>query len=472
MAIQNRPRFCALKIRPMKKRKYAIIDVETTGGMATRDKIIEIAIIVTDGTTILSEYQSLVHPERSIPYHITGITGIDNVMVRDAPRFYEIAKIILEHTEDCIFVAHNVRFDYNFIKEEYKSLGYKFKRKRLCTVKLTRSAIPGLHSYGLDNLIDHYGITLKNRHRAYDDTYATYLIFRDILSQMKDTHHVDMLINEGIDASVLPKGMDLEQVHDAPEAPGVYYMSSATDNVLYVGKAKDIKARIFQHFRKMTTKSNAIYGMIHKVHYQETGNELMALLIELYEIKRLKPELNKALRRSQYPYAIYHNPRAAQDKPRLLVLRNNKKHDLLYDKLKLFNSKHSAHTALQMGIIKHHICKRHTNDRHNRYDCHCQGNCTEILNASKERQGRLILELKDEWDHDFVIMLEGRTHVEKGFIMIHEHQFRGLGYIDLQDTIVSHEQWNDHIEYQFWYPETAWIIKNYMTKHNCEVIRL
>ena len=148
----------------MKKRKYAIVDIETTGGMYLRDKITEIAIIVTDGDKIIEEYQSLINPERSIPYHITNITGIDDNMVADAPKFYEVAKTVVEKLEGCIFVAHNVNFDYNFIKEEFKSLGFPFNKKKLCTVKLCRSTLPGLSSYGLDNLVHHFDIAVSYTH--------------------------------------------------------------------------------------------------------------------------------------------------------------------------------------------------------------------------------------------------------------------------------------------------------------------
>ncbi|HMG15175.1 MAG TPA: 3'-5' exonuclease, partial [Saprospiraceae bacterium] len=136
---------------------YAVIDIETTGGRADRDRITEIAIVLTDGENILDSFESLVNPETVIPYEITRLTGIDNEMVSDAPKFYEIAKKVVEMTENTVFVAHNVRFDYGFIKEEYHRLGYSYSRKKLCTVVLSRKAFPGLRSYSLGNLITHFG---------------------------------------------------------------------------------------------------------------------------------------------------------------------------------------------------------------------------------------------------------------------------------------------------------------------------
>jgi len=456
----------------MKKRKYAIIDIETTGGMHNRDKITEIAVIITDGYEILSEYQSLVNPERSIPYHITSITGIDDDMVADAPKFYEIAKDIIEITEGTIFVAHNVKFDYNFIKEEFKSLGYAFNKKRLCTVKLSRSTIRGLNSYGLDSLIRHFNLEVDSRHRAYDDTLATYKIFKYIISELTDNYHIEQLINEGLDASVLPRGLDMEDIHQAPETPGVYYLSGHGDNIIYVGKAKEIKKRLFQHFRELSRKATNFYAMVQKLHYTETGSELMALLLELHEIKRLKPQLNKALRRSNYPYALYHHSSAAIGKPKLIINKNNKANDLKYEKLKLFGSKGSAEHTVQNMILDHDICTQYVKSRNTEFICHCEGDCHDLMDQSIPGYNQILEEVRHEFESDFIILLPGRTNVERGFVMIHERSFWGIGYVPIDETISSQEQWNDFIEYQYWYPEASGIVKTYLSKNKCEIIRL
>jgi DNA polymerase-3 subunit epsilon len=163
-------------------RKYAIIDIETTGGTARHERITEIAIVLHDGTQVLDTFSSLVNPERSIPWNITQITGITDEMVAQAPKFYEIAKTIVELTEDAIFVAHNVSFDYSFVKEEFARLGYPYARKQLCTVRLSRQVFPGLPSYSLSNLKKHFNIYAEKSHRALDDTLATVELFERILS--------------------------------------------------------------------------------------------------------------------------------------------------------------------------------------------------------------------------------------------------------------------------------------------------
>jgi len=440
--------------------------------MYLRDKITEIAIIVTDGQEIISEYQSLINPERSIPYHITNITGIDDSMVQEAPKFYEVAKTVIEKLEGCIFVAHNVNFDYNFIKEEFRSLGYPFNKKKLCTVKLTRSTIPGLRSYGLDSLIDHFGLSVDSRHRAYDDTLATYQIFNHVVNDLVDEYHIDKLINMGLDASVLPKGMDIDQVHDAPETPGVYYLSNQHDRILYVGKAKNIKKRIFQHFRKISIKSNNIYNYVDKLHYEQTGNELIALLLELYEIKRLSPELNKSMKRQNFNYAIYYNPKATNGKKAFIINKNNKANDHKYEKLKLFSSKASADGYAQHYILENEICTSLFKSRSKEYACHCTEDCDLFFISAEEPIEMFINDIKNEFEDDFVILLPGRNDDEQSFVMIHEKKFWGFGYVPLDETITSREHWNDYISYQFWYPEANGIIKNYMTKHMCEIIDL
>ena len=161
---------------------YSIIDIETTGGNPKTEKITEISVFLHDGTRITDEFTSLVNPERSIPAFITEITGISNNMVADAPRFYEIAKKIVEITNDRTFVAHNAPFDFGFICEEFRQLGYVYSRNILCTVKLSRKMIPGLRSYSLGKLCSDLNIRTENRHRAKGDALATLKLFEMLLS--------------------------------------------------------------------------------------------------------------------------------------------------------------------------------------------------------------------------------------------------------------------------------------------------
>jgi DNA polymerase III subunit epsilon len=167
---------------------YAILDVETTGGNPKTEKITELAIFIHDGTRIIDEFSTLVNPEKKIPPFITGITGINNEMVARAPKFYEIAKKVIDLTKDTYFVAHNAGFDYGFICEEYRQLGYLFKREKLCTVKISRKLIPGLSSYSLGNLCAAVNIPIENRHRAKGDALATVRLFEILLDLYSAEH--------------------------------------------------------------------------------------------------------------------------------------------------------------------------------------------------------------------------------------------------------------------------------------------
>src|SRR6187551_3643491 len=186
------------------ERRYAIVDIETTGGLVKRDKITEIAIVLHDGHKVIDQYQTLINPERSIPAFITSLTGITNDMVADAPLFCEVAKEIVLKTEVAIFVAHNARFDYGFLREEFARLGYAYTRKQLCTVRLSRKLLPELRSHSLDSLIKHYKIKVDNRHRALDDALATAEIFKIMTYMGEGVNEMSDLINLGIKESRLP----------------------------------------------------------------------------------------------------------------------------------------------------------------------------------------------------------------------------------------------------------------------------
>ena len=213
---------------------YAIVDVETTGLSPAGEKITEIAIYVHDGQQIVDEFQSLVNPEKKIPYRIVQMTGINDHLVQDAPRFCEIAKKVVELTEDKILVGHNVRFDYNFIRSEFKSLGYDFQRKTLDTVKLSRKLIPGRRAYGLGKLCKDLGIENPSRHRAAGDAMATTRLFEMLLSI--DEHPEEIKLNGY--QSEISKSL----VNDLPKEAGVYYFYNK-------GKEFDLRGEIHKYPR-------------------------------------------------------------------------------------------------------------------------------------------------------------------------------------------------------------------------------
>lgn len=174
---------------------FAIIDIETTGNKYNFGKITEIAIYQHNGQQITGEYSTLINPEMDIPIFITQLTGIDNSMIKDAPKFYEVAKKIIEMTDGRTFIAHNVNFDYKFIKEEYKRLGYEYNQKTLCTVKMSRRILPGHRSYSLGKLCSDLGIEINGRHRAAGDALATVKLFEILLDRNRTMGDVKAINN-------------------------------------------------------------------------------------------------------------------------------------------------------------------------------------------------------------------------------------------------------------------------------------
>ncbi len=277
--------------------KYCIVDVETTGANRQGQKITEIAIIITDGINIISEYSTLVNPERRIPTRITYLTGITNEMVSTAPKFYEIAKKVIEITEDCTFVAHNVFFDYQFVQREFSDLGYNFRRKLFCTVKNSRIAFPGLRSYSLKNLSAHFNIELKNHHRALSDTKAAYELFKKINEKI----HSPL-----IQKKPTPSKLEEKTYKELPELGGVYYLYDGQGELLYIGKSKNIKNRVNAHFRldMKRRKDIELKGQIAHIDYKIYPHDLVSQIVESMEIKKYRPPYNVALRRNRYRYEV------------------------------------------------------------------------------------------------------------------------------------------------------------------------
>lgn len=285
-------------------RKYAIIDVETTGGSPRIERLTEIAIAIHDGEKVIDSFESLLNPERTIPSFIQRLTGITDEMVEDAPYFYEIAKKVVEMTEDCIFVAHNVKFDYMFIRSEFERLGYSYQRRQLCTKQLSIKLFPEIGRYSLDRLISHFNIRTDVRHRAMADVLATVEVFDHLIKADREHGFFTSQINQGVKLSKLPETISIEDIHNIPETSGIYYFFGENDHLLYVGKSKNIQKRVLQHFSKATNKSWKFLSRTHRIDYEETGSEIAAILREDEVIKKARPEYNVAQRKTLKPYGL------------------------------------------------------------------------------------------------------------------------------------------------------------------------
>ena len=279
--------------------RYSIIDIETSGSFKKGHKITELAIINMDGDNVVEEFSTLINPERNIPFYISKLTGITNEMVCDAPKFFEVAKKIVEMTKGRIFVAHNVYFDFNFIKHEFAELGYTYSRDKLCTVKLARKNLPGYDSYSLGRICSDLGIKIKNRHRALGDALATVELFKLILNKdnRPDLEKTKLLI---------PPHINPKEIENLPESCGVYYIYNQNDVLLYIGKSKNIKKRLMQHLRLniKRPKDLKLKEAMAKVRYRLFNSELLALLFEAYEIKENRPKFNTNLKRRRFNYSL------------------------------------------------------------------------------------------------------------------------------------------------------------------------
>jgi DNA polymerase-3 subunit epsilon len=285
---------------------YAIVDIETTGGHAAAYGITEIAVYIHDGTRVVKHFETLVNPYQLIPRYITALTGIDNDMVASAPGFEEIAETLFELLNDQVFIAHNVNFDYSFIRHHLKAAGYELTTKKLCTVRLGRKVFPGLPSYSLGNLCRSLDLPIENRHRAGGDAKATVKLFEHCLANGAGIHIEQMLKKSSAD-QWLPMHLTKTDILKLPCGPGVYYFHGEKDTIIYVGKAINIRKRVSSHFTHNDPDRRRQHYLrtITRVSCKECATELEAIVLESTEIKRLWPKFNYSQKQPERRYALY-----------------------------------------------------------------------------------------------------------------------------------------------------------------------
>lgn len=269
---------------------YAILDIETTGGKYNEEGITEIAIHRFDGQQVVDKFISLVNPEREIQPFVVNLTGINNNMLRTAPKFYEVAKRIVEITKDTVLVAHNAQFDYRILRTEFRRLGYNFERKTLCTVDLSKKLIPEAESHSLGKLVRSLGIAVSDRHRANGDAMATLKLFKLLLTKDLDKSIIREVVREETHGELSPRQLDI--VEQLPSDTGVYYMHNKDGDIIFLGKSSNIRKRVNQHFTNNSEKARVLQKETKKVTFEITGSELVALLKEHEEIVRNKPKYN------------------------------------------------------------------------------------------------------------------------------------------------------------------------------------
>ncbi|MDG5491727.1 exonuclease domain-containing protein [Psychroserpens sp. SPM9] len=414
---------------------YAILDIETTGGKYNEEGITEIAIYKFDGHTVVDKFISLVNPEREIQPFVVNLTGINSNMLKSAPKFYEVAKRIVEITEDCIIVAHNAQFDYRILRTEFKRLGFGFKRKTLCTVELSKQLIPNQASYSLGKLTRALGIPVSDRHRANGDAMATVKLFKMLLSKDLEKH----IIKDHVKTEIVKRLNDTHRtiIDKLPAVTGVYYIHDENGDIIYIGKSKNIKHRINQHLTNTSTKSKKLQLLVKSVTYEATGSELVALLKESEEIKRNKPIYNRALRRTIFTHALYS------------FIDDNGYINLKIDKTSMdkkhitsFSNMQSAKSFMFRVVEQYALCQKLTGLYPTKSNCFnytiksCHGAC--INEEPPESYNKRVKELiaKNSYDNkNMVIIDQGRDIDEKSVIYIENGVFKGLGFYDLNHQI-------------------------------------
>jgi DNA polymerase III subunit epsilon len=419
----------------LKLKMYAILDIETTGGQFNEEGITEIAIYKFDGHEIVDQFISLVNPEIPIQPFVVKLTGINNAMLKSAPKFFEIAKRIIEITQDCVIVAHNATFDYRILRTEFRRLGYDFKAKNLCTVELAKVLIPEQPSYSLGKLVRALGIPMADRHRATGDAMATVKLFKMLLEKDLEKVIVKSLIQTEVKSGIAPKLFDI--IESIPSKTGVYYIHNQKGNLIYIGKSNNIKKRINQHFTGTSTKCKKIQAEVYTVTYDDTGSELIALLKESEEIKINKPIYNRAQRKSIFQIALY----VEKDTNGYLNM-SLQKADGRKKEITSFASLQEGKNALFRITSHYKLCQKLTGLYQTKTECfqhkiyECDGACIGKI-SPEEYNSRVqdFITNSDYENQNMILIDKGRTINERSAILIENGIYKGYAFYDLNYQI-------------------------------------
>ncbi len=414
---------------------YAILDIETTGGKYNEEGITEIAIYRFDGHQIVDQFSSLVNPERTIQPFVVNLTGINNEMLRNAPKFYEVAKRIIEITEGCVVVAHNAQFDNRILTTEFDRLGYTFEKDTLCTVELSKKLIPGMDSYSLGKLARSLGIPISDRHRAQGDAIATVSLFKMLMIRDTSKEIIQTTVRKDPKRQLEPKLLEL--IENAPADTGVYYMHRSDGSIIYIGKSKNIKKRLVQHFTNDNRKSKKLQLDVAAVTYEKTGSELIALLKESEEIKLNKPIYNRALRRSLFLYQLI----SFEDEKGYINLRIEKA-DSRKKAITTFTNYQQAKSSMYRITETHQLCQKLTGIYETKSSCflygikECHGACIEEESVAEyNTRVATFLEANSYTNKNMLIIDRGREVDERSAILIENGKYIGFGFYNLNYQI-------------------------------------
>lgn len=352
-------------------------------------------------------------------------------MLQSAPKFYEVAKRIIEMTQDCVVVAHNAQFDYRILRTEFNRLGYNFERKNLCTVELAKKLIPEQPSYSLGKLVRALGIPMADRHRASGDALATVKLFKMLLDKDLEKEIVKTFIKTEVEKGLAPKLLDI--VTEIPSTTGIYYIHKEDGTLLYIGRSKNIKKRVNQHFTGSSGRDKKIQREVFAVTYEETGSELIALLKESEEIKINKPVYNRVLRKNLFPWSLY----LSKNKEGYFSLKAQKT-DARKKEIASFSTATEAQSALFKITDKYVLCQKVNHLENVKTNCfpfqinQCNGACIgqeapEEYNIRVEK----FLESNEYNNQNIIAIDRGRNLQERSAVLIENGIFKGYAFFDL-----------------------------------------
>ncbi len=442
---------------------YAIVDIETTGSYASANGITEVAIHVFDGNKVIDKFESLINPRQPIPRYIQAFTGISDAMVASAPLFEEVAEKIFTLLNENIFIAHNVNFDYSFLKSHLLRTGHDLKSKKLCTVRLSRKIFPGFPSYSLGNLCRSLDIDINNRHRAGGDAEATVKVFSKLLENDKEDFITKSLLRNSKEQS-LPPNVPRQHFDLLPATPGVYYFHDAKGKIIYVGKAINIRSRVNSHFSNNSgsrQKQNFITA-IHSISFKSCATELMASILESVEIKKYWPKFNYSQKHWEDVFGIY----SYEDRNgylRLIIEKNKKSLKPIHT----FHTLTEGYNWLRSVIEQFGLCARLCFIEKGNGACTgvekeiCKGACVkqEKKAVYNKRVKKAIEEMHDS--SSYVIVDKGLEETERSCILVDKGKFFGMGYLPVNYQLANAD---DIKEYLTSYRANNYI-RNLLTGH-------
>jgi DNA polymerase-3 subunit epsilon len=421
--------------------------------------------VVTDGENVLHTYETLINPGKNIPAFITGLTGINNGAIENAPSFALVAPVIYDLLKDCIFVAHNVNFDYSFVRNELYENNLTLNPRKLCTLRLSRKIFSGYTHYSLGNICSFLKIDIENRHRAMGDAYATFQLLQKLIINDK-AKEIEKALKRNSFEQTLPPNLPREEFEKLPTTAGVYYFHDEHRKIIYVGKAINIKKRVSSHFtgNVKSPQRQAFLREIHSVTYELTGNELIALLHEASEIRSYWPKYNRAQKKPERSFGIFEYT-GNDGFIRLAIegLNKNNNHALAR-----FDTFAAAHECLMNSVIEYNLCLAKTSVKttaETNQLCDEKCSCKKGHRDYNKRVNKAKAHLTTG-NKSYAVTARGRTPEEISFILVKEGQYRGYGFIDAASFSLN--TLDDHVKPAKHNHTALIVIESFTTRFNEE----